>query len=286
MTYPQLRRGDKGNAVVTLQSYLNRVGAMLLVDGDFGSLTDQAVRYAQDFASQPTTGIADPGLWSWLELQPEPFPSLDTNGVAFIGLEETGGLAYYNAFTRWPHFPGESSGVTIGVGYDLRYNTQDDLLASWSVYLSEVALAELAKDIGKRGTKTRVKQLKQLGIEIPFKAAWSVFVARTLPRFYNETLSIYPTLDNLPGLCRAVLVSIVYNRGTLLQGDRRIEMRAIQLILDRANQSELARFEVKSILAEVEDQIVSMKRLWNPGSGVFKRRQSEANLWRTGLEQW
>jgi hypothetical protein len=286
MSNPSLKRGDKGDDVFRLQSFLNRVGAMLNADGEFGLATDRGVRYAQDFANQLITGIADSLLWVWLESKPEPFPKLDTNGVAFIALEETGGLDYYNTYTRWPHFPGEASGVTIGVGYDLRFNSEEDFRASWGKYLSDMALAELAKDIGKRGTKTRVKELRQIGVEVPFKYAWSVFIEKTLPRFYHDSKAIYPSLEHLPGLCRSVLVSIVFNRGNDLSGDRRKEMRAIQTILTKADEAGPDKAQIKMVLAEVEDQIVAMKRLWNPNSGVFKRRQAEANLWRRGLAQW
>jgi hypothetical protein len=114
----------------------------------------------------------------------------------------------------------------------------------------------------------------------------AVFVETTLPRFYDETIAIYASLDRLPGLCRSVLVSIVFNRGNDLGRDRRKEMRAIQTILTRADEAGPNKAQIKLVLAEVEDQIVSMKRLWDPSSGLFKRRQAEANSWRKGLEQW
>lgn len=286
MPYPVLKRGDKGEEVFMLQSFLNRVGAMLNADKDFGLATDRGVRYAQNISNQPVTGIADALLWAWLESRPEPFPLLDTNGVGFIALEETGGLAYYNANTRWPHFPGGASGITIGVGYDLRYNTREDFFETWGSYLPDNVLAELANDIGKKGTQKRVKEIRGLGIEIPFKTAWLVFIKKTLPRFYNDTKKIYPSLERLPTLCRSVLVSIVFNRGNDLTGERRTEMRAIQSILEKANQTGLDKARVKALLGEVEDQIISMKRLWNISSGLVKRRQAEANLWRAGLERW
>ncbi len=69
-----------------------------------------------------------------------------------------------------------------------------------------------------------------------------------------------------------------------MSGPRRKEMREIRDILVKANNPELHKR--KMILADVEDQIVSMKRLWGSGSGLCKRRQAEANLWRTGLEEW
>ena len=131
MSYPELKRGDKSEVVKTLQTYLNRIGSMIEVDGDFGVGTVRAVRYAQAVANQQETGIANDELWGWLEVQPEPFQKLDTNGVAFIAKEETGGLSYYNAVSRWPHYPGYYSGVTIGVGYDLKFNTEHDFREYW-----------------------------------------------------------------------------------------------------------------------------------------------------------
>lgn len=283
MSFPILRRGDKGKEVILLQSYLNKVGAMLVTDGDFGRGTERGVLYAQDITQQPTTGVADTVLWNWLEPQPKPFQLLDTNGVAYIAKEETGGLSYYELVTRWPHYPGHSSGITIGVGYDLRFNSENDFKESWGGHLPNSHIEELLTDIGKKGSKSRTQDLKRMGIEIPFKAAWPVFIELTLPRFYSNTESIYPSLSRLPDLCRSVLVSIVFNRGNSLSGSRRREMKEIQNILDEADNENLSKEQVKQVLNGVEDQILSMKRLWAPGSGLIKRRQAEANLWRSGL---
>ena len=286
MSYPELNRGAKGSEVVTLQTYLNRVGAMLIADGDFGKATERGVRYAQDSADMASTGTADDQLWVWLESQKEPFIPLATNGVAFIALEETGGLDYYNTVTRWPHFPGYASGITIGVGFDLRFNSEATFRKLWSEHLPPKIIDELSKDIGKAGTKRRVRELKYLNIEIPFKAAWPVFTGKTLPYFNSATQSIFPSLERLPEICRSVLVSIVFNRGTALAGSRRKEMRNIRDLLVEADDLKIHKPKRKMILSDVEDEIVAMKRLWDSASGVYKRRQAEANLWRTGLAEW
>lgn len=284
MSCPQLKRGSKGEEVQRLQHNLNRVGAMLVTDGDFGSGTERGIRYAQDVADMAVTGNLDERLWSWLKVQSEPYPPLDTDGVAFIAREETGGLAYYDALTRWPHYPGLSSGITIGVGYDLRFNTESDFRKNWGSYLAPDILEELVRDIGKPGTKKRSQELKKRGIQVPFKAAWKVFINKTLPRFHTDTRSIYPSLDTLPLLCRCALVSIVFNRGSSLEGSRRSEMRTIRDILTKADNPALDNLERKRVLRDVEDEIVAMQRLWGPETGLYKRRQGEANLWRIGLE--
>lgn len=279
-----LQRGASGEAVVQLQSLMNRAGAMLVLDGDFGPGTERAVTHCQSWAGQPQSGVVDEALWDWLAALPEPFPPLPTEGVAFIAREETGGLAYYQEHTRWPHYPGEASGITIGMGYDLRMNTLADFKRDWATVLPKPVFKVLTLDIGKAGTKKRAKALKEVGIDIPFNQAWQVFTATTLPRYYDLTLSIYPSLDRLPPLCRAVLVSIVFNRGASLRGDSRREMKTIQTLLEQADQALPDKQRWRAILTGVEDQIVAMKRLWGTGSGLVKRRQAEANLWRQGLD--
>ncbi|KHT60906.1 hypothetical protein RJ45_22970 [Photobacterium gaetbulicola] len=286
MDFPELNRGDRGEAVVQLQTWLNRVGAMLKDDGDFGAATERAVRYAQGIAQHASTGTVDGALWSWLGSQPEPFPLLATNGLAFIAREETGGLNYYSLHTRWPHYPALASGVTIGVGYDLRFTTKSEFNRLWSPHLPPSHIRELEKDIGRKGSKTRVRELKKAGIEVPFDKAWKVFVEHTLPEYHGKTLGIYPTLNKLPDLCRSTLVSLVFNRGSSLNGERRREMRAIRGILVEADNPSYHKKKIKMLLADVEDELISMQRLWSPETGVYKRRQKEANLWRRGLQAW
>lgn len=286
MSYPELCRGDKGEAVRHLQSCLNRVGAMLIADGEFGRGTEHGVRYAQDIAGLPDTGTADEALWSWLICQPEPFPQLGTDGVAFIAAKETGGLGYYQQVTRWPHFPGYHSGITLGVGYDLRFATESEFKALWEPLLPAPAIAALSLDLGRKGSKSRAQALKGLGIEVPFQVAWRVFLDHTLPKFYAATNTLYPTLEHLPPLCRSALVSIVFNRGTSLSGPSRLEMRTIGDLLTEADNAAYHKQKRKVILADIEDQILAMQRLWGPDSGLYLRRQAEANLWRNGLDQW
>jgi hypothetical protein len=259
---------------------------MLVCDGDFGGATDRAVRFAQSMAGHPVTGAADRHLWLWLQQQPDPFPLLSTEGVALIAREETGGLAYYEACTTWPHFPGSASGVTIGIGYDLRFKSSQELHNDWGPHLPPAVMTELSNDIGKPGSKARVKKLRQLGIQISFQSAWAVFTTTTLPTFYRQTAAIYPSLPRLPDLCRSVLVSLVYNRGPSLNGSSRREMKHIQSILEEADDPSLHKAKRKMLLSDVEDQLLAMRRLWGPESGVHKRRQTEANYWRAGVAAW
>lgn len=286
MTYPSLKPGSKGKDVSTLQTLLNKVGAMLKVDGDYGPGTTAAIRYAQDVAKQAITGLADVALWNFLESQPHPFSKLDTNGVAFIALEETGGLAYYQRITRFPHSPGSASGITIGVGYDLRFSTPGAFQNDWGNYLPHAVMQELKQDLGQKGSKTRADALKAKGIEVPFYAAWQVFVGKTLPEFYQKTQQVYPSIASLPNFCPSILVGLVYNRGPATQGNNREEMANIQRILAEAEQARLQgkpKAEVNRLLLPVADELLEMKKYWPVTSGLVKRRQLEANLWRESL---
>jgi len=270
-THHSLQRGAKGAEVEALQDLLNRVGALLVCDGDFGGGTEAAVKEAQQLAGLPVTGIVDPATWAWLESQPEPSDLLPTEAVTFIVNEEVGGRKYYDRHVAMPHFPGEASGVTIGVGYDLRFQEAADFETDWAGILTAEQMAALRPHLGKKGSAAAVAALGDLRIAFP--DAWKVFVKRALPRGIQQTEHCYGALSQLPPLCRGALVSLVYNRGTKLTGDSRREMKAIRDHIDAGNLDRVA--------AEFE----SMKRLWPDSEGLRKRRDKEAEMWRKGLAE-
>lgn len=268
-TAPVLQRGANGVEVQILQHRLNRIGALLDCDGEFGAGTEAAVKEAQQLAGLPVTGIADAATWHWLEALPEPSDRIPVEAVTFIVSEEVGGRRFYERHVAMPHFPGAASGVTIGVGYDLRFQEAAAFEADWHGILTPAQMAALHPHLGKPGSPAACRALADL--RIPFSAAWQVFVKRALPRAVEQTERCYGALDPLPPLCRGVLVSLVYNRGTDLSGNSRREMRAIQ--------QHLAAGLREAVAGEIE----SMKRLWPDSAGLRKRRDREAEMWRRGL---
>jgi putative chitinase len=72
---PVLRRGSKGDAVVTLQQALQKLGFMLGVDGDFGAGTEVAVASFQRDQKLKVDGIVGPGTWAALDKAAKPKPS-------------------------------------------------------------------------------------------------------------------------------------------------------------------------------------------------------------------
>jgi peptidoglycan hydrolase-like protein with peptidoglycan-binding domain len=130
MPDPLLKLHDKGTGVIEAQGLLNRNGAILDPDGDFGKGTETAVREFQAAAGLPDSGTIDAATWQRLRALPEPSPDIPTRAVSFIAREEVGSRGFYDAQCARPTWPGGASGVTIGVGYDLGY--QAGFAADWS----------------------------------------------------------------------------------------------------------------------------------------------------------
>ena len=66
-TYPTLKMGSKGPDVMTLQQALNKKGYSLTVDGDFGTLTQAAVKNFQRVNKLTDDGIVGPKTWEKLK---------------------------------------------------------------------------------------------------------------------------------------------------------------------------------------------------------------------------
>ncbi|MEQ9639111.1 MAG: hypothetical protein RIM84_03735 [Alphaproteobacteria bacterium] len=257
-----------------VQALLNKVGGLLETDGLTGRNTRRAIREARALAGLPAGELADDALIDWLEAQPDPSPELPTDGVTFIASEEVGGRDFYERHAARPIWPGGASGITIGVGYDLRFSA-DIFEADWAPRLPAATARALRPWLGEHGSKAGADRLKS--IRIPWTTAWQVFIGRSLPQFVGHTARAYPMLADLPGMCRAVLVSLVFNRGPGLEdmpgSDRRAEMRAIRDLL-RAGKAD-----------QVPDQLLSMRRLWPLARGLRVRREREAALWAEGLSR-
>lgn len=268
MTRPALKRGDRGPGVVALQELLNRTGRLLKPDGDFGGGTAGAVRTCRAEAGLGGEAAVDDDLWSWLEAVPEPSDFLSCRAVTYIAREEISSESYYAQRCAHPIWPKESSGITIGVGYDLRFQN-DRFEADWSPHLPEADLARLRPWLGVAGSAGGAAALSDM--DIPYAAAWRVFAGCTLPDFVGRTRGAFPALDALSDARRAVLVSLVFNRGPSVSStdDSRREMRAIRAATDAGN------------LDAVPALLESMTRLWPNSSGLRDRRRHEAAIWRT-----
>ncbi len=268
-----LKSGDNGPAVKTLQRGLNKLGVMLLVDGDFGAATRTAVGSARDQLGRPGPPDADDELQAAIAAVPDPCPPLTAAGVTFIAREEVSDARTYVQRFQSPICPPEASGVTIGIGYDCRFVDAAEFQADWGGVLPAAVLGQMIGVLGRPCTPALVAQVST--VTVTLAVAMRVFAERTLPKFLRQTRSIYPQIDGalLDAAQRTALVSLVYNRGTDLTGDRRREMKAIQGLL--------AAGQVGGVAAQFE----AMTRLWDPATagGLIRRRRAEATLWQSGF---
>ena len=272
-----LKEGDSGDAVKALQRGLNKLGSILIVDGGFGPATRDAVAHARVMLQRPGPPEADDALQQTVTALPDPFPSLMAPGVTFIARAEISSPQAYRRQYKNPIWPSAESGITIGIGYDLLFVTRDELQEDWSDHLSQDAINRLRTVLQERGSAERLASVRE--VEIPLLAARAVFLRRTLPRYLDQTRSIYPQVDDLPPARRTALVSLIYNRGTRLadrdpERQERREMREIQHPLATGNSEAVA------------EQLDRMSRLWDPNRlpDLIQRRHDEARLWRSGFE--
>jgi len=175
---------------------------------------------------------------------------------------------FYNQKLTQPIWPGGSSGVTIGIGYDLGYNNKPKIKSDWKSQISDNDLDNLLQAAGKTGTDAKALVPKFNHIKVPLVAAKQVFYNSTLPRYARDTARVYPGVEKLPADAQTMLLSLVFNRGASVTGDRRREMKAIKPLV------------VSQDLSGIADQIRSMKRLWNIQTlrGLHERRDKEADL--------
>jgi len=191
-----------------------------------------------------------------------------------LEFEVGGGENYYNKFLKNPTWPGEQSGVTIGVGYDCGYVNKSEFSEDWKDLPKEI-FDRLYKVVGVKGyqAKELIRGLKD--IIIPWDLALKVFMNKTVSKFYNLSKNTFINFDKLPEDAKGGIVSLVFNRGNSLEGDRRREMKTIYDIMKQNENFN------KEILFQIAEQIRKMKRIWIGGSiekGMSRRRDAEAKI--------
>lgn len=195
--------------------------------------------------------------------------TLSPEGMQMIlDFEVGGGAVYYNRYLLHPTWPGASSGVTIGVGYDLGYNTRAQIAADWAALPAGV-VSRLQSCAGITGAAGRLKAPSVRDIVIPWETALSVYQRRTVPRFARQTETAYPGTHTLHPHIQSAMLSWVFNRGPGISptSDRDREKRAI-------------RTAIPGTPRALPPQFRSSKRLWTGRNvpGLIRRREDEAKL--------
>ena len=200
--------------------------------------------------------------------QPEHSLVVTRRGLDQIAQFEISSEGFYRRNLARPTWPGGASGITIGIGYDLGYNSRAQIIRDWGGKLSDEELGELVAVAGKKGEAAEAVLSTVDHIKIPFEVAKEVFYTATLPRFARITRKAYPGIEALPADAQAMLLSLVFNRGGKMSGTRRKEMKAIQPLVIQKDLDGIAR------------EIRAMKRLWNVSllPGLHARRDEEARM--------
>jgi gas vesicle protein/GH24 family phage-related lysozyme (muramidase) len=167
--------------------------------------------------------------------------------------------------SKWPGGP---SGITLGIGYDLGFVTKEDFQKTWKNYLTADQMARLETVIGISGSAAGQRASGFADIVISREAAVDAFTRVSLPQYQARTAVAFPGYDKLPVDVQGALVSLVFERGIAMDGDRRKEMRAIRAAVASGN------------LQEIANQFRAMKRLWQGTGldGLVRHLEAEALL--------
>lgn len=187
--------------------------------------------------------------------------------------------AKYERELQKPIWPGESSGITIGFGYDLGYVSRSDFQEEWKNLIHPFAIEALSSVCGLKGTSAQTALATVSSVRVDWHSAQKQFSEVLLPIFIAQTEKFLPNLSKLHQDCRGALVSLIFNRGTALtikndNQDTRKEIREIKALM------EAEKFDA------IPGKFLEMTRIWEgrPKSrGVILRRRAEAALFERGL---
>lgn len=202
--------------------------------------------------------------------------SISQDAIDLIVREEVSSEAVYRKRYTRPEWPGVQSGVTIGIGYDVGYQTPARVRADWQGRIPDSMIVALQGACGITGERARnLAYALRKSVNVPWEAAVSNFEEVVLPRWIATVASKLPNCDKLNSDCLGALVSLAYNRGPSFgnTGDRYREMRAIRALMAAGN------------FAGIPAQFRSMKRLWPSVPGLQGRREREAKLFERGLSK-
>lgn len=157
---------------------------------------------------------------------PAPAPASPA-AVALIVRHEIISPAYYSARLQGFACPGDISGPTIGIGYDLGMQTGRRILADWRAH---PAAARLAAGSGVTGFgPCRGYRQANADIRTPFALAEEVFLHASLPAYCALAARTFRDgWDTLPPNAQGALCATVYVRGAGMRGTSRTEMRVLR----------------------------------------------------------
>lgn len=183
----------------------------------------------------------------------------------------------YDRHYTHPHWPGNSaSGLTIGIGYDLRF-ARSWFEGDWKAKLDALqapsdAFERLRRYVGLRGNTAAVRATRD--IAIPWDDAISVFRVRRLPHFADEAAGAFPGLEAMHADVRGALTSLVYNCGT---GTQKPSQALKKAAYDHIR-SAVAAGDVSGVAEGLRMMKAYHNRSPKVARGLNRRREAEAEL--------
>jgi hypothetical protein len=195
-------------------------------------------------------------------------PSQNTLNL-ILKYEVGGGKSYYDKFLSKPTWPGGASGFTLGIGVDCAYYTPDELEKIFH-FLPKHQLEIVKNASGKKGLygKEYTQKHKDSGIVISWDHALTIFNDLIWVKFSKLAEKTFPELDKLCDDAYGAIVSLVFNRGSSLVGDSRLEMKNIKNLIPKKDYK------------AISNEFIKMKRIWKGKNldGLLERRDAEAKL--------
>jgi hypothetical protein len=179
---------------------------------------------------------------------------------------ETGGSSYYTAKLEKPTLPPGASGITIGIGYDLGYNTPAQIRADWTGHLPAQQIERLVSVSGLTQARARAAMSRVADIRIPWATALAVYDKKTTPRFASITTKAYPGLTKMNYDIQGVILSTTFNRGASFKGDRRRELLWTRNDIHAGKSNKLSSYQLQ------------MRRLWPTIRGLQRRYTAHAGM--------
>lgn len=251
-------------------------------EADFEAVRSYRESYEADASADPSLEDADPALAELADKMSadEIAARISNDARDLVVRSEVSSRQHYERKLHRPMWPEAASGVTIGIGYDIGYNSREEFAADWKDLLPEAIIARLAAGVGVRGQAAKPIAAQLSDISVPWDAALEVFRRTTMPKFGRKVIKAFPGALDLHPHSFGALFSLVYNRGDSMvdkPGQRtRKHMRNIR--------DKTAARAFDKIPAEFRD----MKSVWagtSVANGLASRREAEAVLFEAGLAE-
>ncbi|MBK1883651.1 hypothetical protein JIN85_14615 [Luteolibacter pohnpeiensis] len=189
-----------------------------------------------------------------------------------IEYEVGGGAGYYNRYLKQPTVPPGESGITIGIGYDLRFNSPSQIRKDWGDRLPKETVDRLCSVSGLNHSYSKAALPRVKSISIPWETALEVYRENTVPRFSKLAKSAYPGITKMNPDIQGVMLSTSFNRGTsFIPYSTRKELIWTRDDIAAKKDSKLPDYQLQ------------MRRLWPNIAGLQRRYAAHAGLMQKSL---